>query len=116
MRERRAKPRRSQLPALRQRGPRTVSVPWPPGRGSGWAHDATGELLSTHDSWARGPRPSHYGLRRRRATPEAMAASATASATAGTTRGSNIVGVMYSSLSSLLLTIAASAWAAASFI
>src|SRR5687767_9685184 len=51
-----------------------------------------------------------------RATPVFTAASLTAAATAGTTRGSNMDGVMYSSLSSFLLTMAASAWAAASFI
>src|SRR5439155_7720877 len=51
-----------------------------------------------------------------RATPDFTAASATAAATVGTTRASNIDGVMYSSLSSPLATIDASAWAAASFI
>src|SRR5262245_3768677 len=45
-----------------------------------------------------------------------MAASETAAATAGTTRLSNIEGVMYSSPSSSLVTISASACAAASFI
>src|SRR5215510_15504835 len=45
-----------------------------------------------------------------------MAASETAAATAGTTRLSNIEGVMYSSPSSSAVTIAARAWAAASFI
>src|SRR5438132_8000333 len=59
---------------------------------------------------AAGPR------RRRRATPVRLAASATAAATAGTTRPSNIEGVMYSSESSPLDTMAASACAAASFI
>ena len=53
---------------------------------------------------------------RRRATPVRLAASATAAATAGTTRPSNIEGVMYSSESSPLDTMAASACAAASFI
>src|SRR5881409_69479 len=48
----------------------------------------------------------------RRATPVLMAAAATA----GTTRLSNIDGVMYSSPSSSLVTIAARACAAASFI
>src|SRR5262249_58847457 len=52
----------------------------------------------------------------RPATPVLIAASETAAATAGTTRLSNIDGVMYSSPSSSLLTISASAWAAASFI
>src|SRR5438093_13404108 len=52
----------------------------------------------------------------RRATPVLMAASETAAATAGTTRLSNIDGVMYSSPSSSLVTIAARACAAASFI
>src|SRR5689334_24055517 len=51
----------------------------------------------------------------RRATPVLMAASETAAATAGTTRLSNIDGVMYSSPSSSLVTIFASACAAASF-
>src|SRR5205809_823014 len=59
---------------------------------------------------AAGPR------RRRRATPVRLAASATAAATAGTTRPSNIEGVLYSSESSPLDTMAASACAAASFI
>src|SRR4029453_5713678 len=51
-----------------------------------------------------------------RATPVRMAASATAWDTAGTSRGSNMDGVMYSSLSSFLPTIPAIALAAASFI
>src|SRR5437016_8842964 len=64
------------------------------------------------------PRPPGLRGQRRclRATPVLTAASATAAATAGTTPASNIDGVMYSSLSSLLATMAASAWAAASFI
>ena len=52
----------------------------------------------------------------RRATPVRTAASATAAATAGTTRGSNIDGVMYSSHSSVSVTMLARACAAASFI
>src|SRR2546427_391140 len=65
-----------------------------------------------------GPAPPGLRGQRRclRAPPVLTAASATAAATAGTTRASNIDGVMYSSLSSLLATIEASAWAAASFI
>ena len=61
-------------------------------------------------------RPAVPRGRLRRATPVLMAASATAVDTAGTTRGSNIDGVMYSSLSSLFATMPASACAAASFI
>src|SRR5206468_11940280 len=57
------------------------------------------------------------GARRcRRATSVRIAASATAAATTGTTRLSNIEGVMYSSESSSLDTMAASACAAPSFI
>ncbi len=50
-----------------------------------------------------------------RATPVRAAASATAAATVGTTRGSNMDGVMYSSLTSLSPTMPASACAAARF-
>src|SRR5919201_2694370 len=73
----------------------------------------TGFSVKTKES----PRASRGGqCRCLRAPPDLTAASATAAATVGTTRASNIDGVMYSSLSSPLATIDASAWAAASFI
>ena len=77
-------------------------------------HEAGAEELPGSHRVPR--RLTRYACRCRRATPVLHAAAATAAATAGTTRESNIDGVMYSSLSSLLVTMAARACAAASFI